>query len=100
MSDGYRFYPDQWRTNPALSDELADLSVSFQATQQLMIETASTLKNWEDIGDEMEAVMFDEMARAVYGSNSIDRVGLGLDETLRIFFAIFQGAGDLEYTDR
>lgn len=65
-----------------------------------MIEIASMLKNWEDSGDEMEAVMFDEMARAVYGSNNIDRVGLGLDETLRICIAIFQGAEDLEYTDR
>jgi hypothetical protein len=65
-----------------------------------MTEIRSILKSSEDSGEDTETVMFDEMAKAVYGSNNIARLGLGLDETPRLCIAIFQGAEDLEYTDR
>ncbi|CZT07366.1 uncharacterized protein RCO7_07328 [Rhynchosporium graminicola] len=40
------------------------------------------------------------MARAVFGSNSIGRLGLGLDETMRLCIAIFQGSEVLDYNER
>jgi hypothetical protein len=105
MSKDYRLYGEdvrnkEWRLSSTPGDEPFKSSTTFQAAQSIMTEISNILQSREVSSEAMEVVMFDEMAKAVYGSNNIDRVGLGLDETLRICLEIFQGAQGLEFTDR
>ena len=43
----------------------------------------------------MERLITDEMARVVYCSNQIERLGVGLDETLQLYLLMFSGAEEL-----
>ncbi|CZT48773.1 uncharacterized protein RSE6_09521 [Rhynchosporium secalis] len=100
MSQDYRVYPDNWRTEYTIVDKPADVSTSFQATQGIISEISEMMKARDSGANDREVVMFEEMARAVFGSNSIDRLGLGLDETMRLCIAIFQGSEGLDYNER
>ncbi|CZS93170.1 uncharacterized protein RAG0_03570 [Rhynchosporium agropyri] len=81
-------------------DKPADVSTSFQATQEIISEISEMMKSRDFGANDMEVVMFEEMAREVFGSNSIDRLGLGLNETMRLCIAIFQGSEGLDYNER
>ncbi|KAF8852592.1 Fic-domain-containing protein [Acephala macrosclerotiorum] len=48
----------------------------------------------------MEQIIFDQMAKAVFGANNLERIGLGLDETIKLCMAVFNGEENLEYSDR
>jgi hypothetical protein len=84
MSQDYRVYPDNWRLNLSVKDEPADVSTSFQITQQVISEISDLLKSHAVSPEQMEIVMLEEMAKAVFGSNNLSRLGLCLDETLKI----------------
>lgn len=100
MSQEYRIYDDRWRSDRSVTDKPADVSGSFDATESIMTEIAEMLKSRQASQDDVEAIMLQEMAKSVFGSNNLARKGLGLDETYKMCMAIFKGEEGLEYIDR
>ena len=100
MSEEYRIYDDRWRSDRSVTDEPADVSKSFDATQSIMSEISELFKSRQASQVDMEAVMLQEMANSVFGSNNLARKGVGLDETYTMCMAIFRGEEGLEYVDR
>jgi hypothetical protein len=100
MSEDYRIYDDRWRSDRTVTDEPAGMSGSFDATESIMSEISEMVKARQASQDDMEAVMLQEMAKSVFGSNNLARKGLGLDETYKMCMAIFKGEEGLDYVDR
>lgn len=99
MSDLYRILGDNWaQTND--KDEPADVSAEFADASKLMDEVHHLCKLLEGSGDTVADEMVRSMAEVVYGSNHKARKGLGLDETLKICMAIFNGEKEVEYSER
>lgn len=48
----------------------------------------------------MEKLITNEMAEVVFGSNRFERLGLNLDETLRLCMLVFSGEEGLENVER
>lgn len=90
MSQDYRFYDDRWRVDKNVKDEMHDVSATFAAAEGMMKDISDMLKGPISETD-MEAVMLEEMAAAVFASNQRARVGLDLDETLKICLQVFRG---------
>jgi hypothetical protein len=99
----YRDYPDRWRLDRC-SDEPFDISALFQETDDKRSEISQTLSggNESESLEAMEQMLYCEIARAIHGSNFIERAGLGLDETQKICCVIFRGGQRLllDYGDR
>lgn len=99
MSPNYRIYDDRWRIDRTVKDEPADLSATFDLSKDLMDEIARMVNSFADGPRNIEKLITDEMAEVVYGSNHIERLGVGLDETLRLCLLIFsdeEGWGDVD----
>lgn len=96
MSENYRVYDDRWRSDRSVTDEPADVSESFDASQSIMSELSEMLKSRQASQDDTEAVMLQEMAKSVFGSNNLAPKGMGLDETYTMCMAIFRGGEDLQ----
>lgn len=99
MSDLYRIHGDNWAYTQA-KDEPSDMSAEFSDASKLMDEVHHLCKLLEGSGDMVADEMINSMAEVVYGSNYKARKGLGLDETLKICMAIFNGEEDVEYCER
>ena len=100
VSNDYRVYPDRWRTDPGVMDEPADVRESWRAVEEIVDEIGSMLAVGRITGEDMEAAMLEQMAQAVFVSKKIERLGLGLDETMKMCMEVFYGGNDLEYTER
>ena len=48
----------------------------------------------------MEKIIITEIATAGFGSNNIERLGLGLGETFRLRLAVFEGDKELGNAER
>ena len=100
MSQDYRIYDDRWRLDKAVKDEPVDVSAEFEASQGIMTEIAGMLNSQQILPKNMEKIITEEMAKVVFGSNKIERLGLGLDETFRLCLAVFEGDEELGTAER
>ncbi|KAL9028155.1 MAG: hypothetical protein Q9196_003437 [Gyalolechia fulgens] len=100
MSQDYRYYDDHWRTDPNVVDEPLDVSAEFNETELIMREISAMIHQQRIPHAEIEKLVMIEMAKAVFGSNNIDRLGIGLDETMKLCLAVFQDGNDLEIPER
>ena len=89
MSPNHRIYDDRWRTDRKVLDEPADLSSTFHVQKDMMDEIARIVNSFGAGPQNMEKLITKEMAEVVYGSNHIERLGVGLDETLRLCLLVF-----------
>lgn len=99
MSDLYRLYDDKWASTDSI-DKPADVSADFSVVSSLMDDVHQLCQAAKSSGDAVADVLIRSMAEVVYGSNFKARKGLGLDETLKICMAIFDGEKGVEYTER
>jgi hypothetical protein len=100
MSQDYRVYPDRWRVDESVEDKPADVSDLFKFTEEIMNEISEFIQNRELEPEHLEVAIIEEMAISIFGSNNIERAGMGLDDTMIMCMSIFKGDEDLEYTDR
>lgn len=102
MSDLYRMYGDNWATTPSLKekDTILRPTGEFKAVQNILDELHQLIDNVKLGKDAVADFLMREMAHVVYGSNNEARKILGLDETLKICQAIFEGHKDVEYSPR
>ena len=100
MSSNYRIYDDRWRVDPTVKDEPLDVSSTFDVTRNMMDEIAQAILFRPTIRQNMEKLITNEMAEVVFGSNQFERLGLNLDETLRLCMLVFLGEEGLENVER
>lgn len=100
MSQNYRIYDDQWRVDRTVKDEAVDVSTAFSASQNMMNEIAQAINSRAIGRQDIERLITMEMAEVVYGSNNIERLGVDLDETLRLCLKVFAGEEGLENVER
>ncbi|KAI9688696.1 MAG: hypothetical protein M1822_001053 [Bathelium mastoideum] len=100
MSQDYRVYDDRWRVDSSVKDQPTDVSESFRAAQEIMTEVSQTVKKCKVSPNDVESVMLEQMCQVIFGSNQIERVGLGLNETLSLCQAIFRGEQGVTYSER
>ena len=100
MSPNYRIYDDRWRTDPTVKDQSVDLSSEFNVSRDMMAEIAHIIESRPVGSQDMENLITNEMAEVVYGSNQFERLGVDLDETIRLCLMIFEGREGLESVDR
>ena len=100
MSPDYRIYDDRWRVKPSVKDEPVDVSPSFDVIHNLMEEIAQAINARPAGPQDLERLITNEMAEVVFGSNQIERLGLDLDETLRLCLLVFAGEEGLENVER
>ena len=100
MSQNYRIYDDRWRVDRTVKDEPLDLSSTFDASHNMMDEIAQAIISRPAVQQDMERLMTNEMAEVVFGSNQFERLGLDLDETLRLCMLVFSGEEGLEVVER
>ncbi|KAF7900218.1 uncharacterized protein EAF01_007520 [Botrytis porri] len=91
MSNEYRVYPDNWRNDITVKDESADVSAAFDTNRAFIEDISSIMRSKTATADQMEDQMQEEMVKVIFGSNNIERVGLGYDETFRLCLAVFRG---------
>lgn len=100
MSQDYRFYDDRWQSDRSVEDEPLDMSAEFEASQEIMAEIAAMISSQGILPNDIEKLISVEMTKVALGSNKIERLGLGLDETFRLCLAVFEGGQELEIMDR
>ena len=100
MSADYRIYDDRWRADRRVKDQSADMSSEFNVSSDLMAEIAHVIESRPAGRQDMENLITKEMAEVVYGSNQFERLGVDLDETIRLCLLIFEGKEGLESVDR
>lgn len=100
MSPDYRIYDDRWRVDPKVKDQSADVSSTFNASMSVMNEIAQIVNSIAAGPQNLEKLITTEMAEVVYGSNNIERLGVGLDETLRLCLLVFSGEEGLGEVQR
>ena len=100
MSPNYRIYDDRWRLDPTVKDEPVDVSVSFDASRNMMDEIAKVVFLRPEGPNDIEKLITSEMVEVVFGSNQIERLGVDLDETLRLCLLVFSGKEGLENVER
>lgn len=84
MSNFYRRY----------SDDHDEPNVIFNRSKAILDDVKAILSHTEDDSEQLNTYgrfTADSMAHVVYGSNHIERAGMGLDETLSICRDIFDG---------
>lgn len=98
-SQYYRAYPDQWRVDCNSIDQPLDVSGTFDKNIEI-IKEISVLFNAQEsfLHAFLDHVLLKEMSLSIFGSNNIERVCLGLEETMRTCMAVFRGDGGVEYT--
>jgi len=105
MSQDYRIYGDNWRLDPTASEscsptQLQPVSETFLFSRQIMSEIQELLEKHDKFSEDIENQFLEDMALAVFGANARARIGLNLEETMRICMWIFQGAAGVEYSTR
>ena len=100
MSPNYRIYDDRWRVDRAIKDESVDVSSTFDASRNMMEEIAQVINSRPAGRQDMEKLTTNEMAEVVFGSNQFERLGVDLDETLRLCLLVFLGQEGLENVER
>lgn len=100
MSPNYRIYDDRWRVDKTIKDEPLDVSSNFDVSRSLMDEIAQAIDLRPTGRQDMEDLIAKDMANVVFGSNQIERLGVDLDETLRLCLLVFSGKEGLENVDR
>lgn len=65
-----------------------------------MIEISSIIYQQDIPSSEVEKLVTTEMAKAVFGSNNINRLGVGLDKTMRLCLVVFEGGNDIDIPNR
>ncbi|KAI5270080.1 hypothetical protein E4T47_06471 [Aureobasidium subglaciale] len=100
LEEGYRVYDDRWRLDHSVVDTELDVKIEFGAAEQVMNEISAFIDSGKVSLEDMEAVILEELTLAVFGSNKLDEVGLGLDETFHLCMRILRGEIDVEYEDR
>jgi hypothetical protein len=100
LEEGYRVYDDRWRIDPTVTDTEVDVKPEFRAAQHMMNEISAWIASGKASLEDMEAAILEEIVLAVFGSNKLDKVGLGLDETFNLCMKILRGESDVEYEDR
>lgn len=100
MSDLYRVYGDNWASSPTVVDTPADVQDEFGVVTEIMAEIQKLISTSEFGGDAVSELVLRDMAAVVYGSNWKARKGLGLDETITLCMAIFEGKSGVEYNER
>lgn len=67
-----------------------DPAILFNKAIAYFFEIRQLSQAWAaEISETFEKYLTQQMANVVFGSNNIERVGLGLDETIRLCEAIF-----------
>ena len=105
MSQDYRIYGDNWRVGSTVSEscspaQFQPLSQIFQFSRQIMSEIQELLEKHDKFSEDIENQLLEDMALAVFGANARARIGLNLEETMRVCMLIFQGAAGVEYSAR
>ncbi|KAI9146736.1 Protein adenylyltransferase FICD [Paramyrothecium foliicola] len=100
MSDLYRTYGDGWSMKPGLRDEPADVTDEFGVMTDIMTDIQLILQSSDAAADIASDFLIRAMAKTVYGSNAKARKGLGLDETIALCMAVFEGQVGVEYSER
>lgn len=93
-------YDDRWRLDHSVVDTELDVKIEFGAAEQVMNEIPAFIDSNKASLEDMEAVILEELTLAVFGSNKLDKVGLGLDETFHLCMRVLRGEIDVEYEDR
>lgn len=62
----------------------------------MMDEIARAINSYPTGRHDMEKFITDEVAEVVFGSNQFERLGVDLDETLRLCLLVFSGQEGLE----
>lgn len=81
-------------------DTPADVRDEFGVVTEIMAEIQTLVGASKLGGDAISEVLLRDKAAAVYGSNCKARKGLGLDETITLCMAIFEGKTGVEYSER
>jgi len=106
MSSDYRVYTDEWRSNPAIKNELSapveqQLKLEFRQCQGILDDIRELLERQKVSPETMSELVMKDMATAVFGGNAVERAGVSdLNETLRLCKAIFRGEEGLEVEER
>ncbi|KAI5198343.1 Metallo-dependent phosphatase [Aureobasidium subglaciale] len=100
LEEGHRVYDDRWRLDHSVVDTELDVKIEFGAAEQVMNEISAFIDSSKASLEDIEAVILKELTLAVFGSNKLDKVGLGLDETFHLCMRILRGEIDVEYEDR
>ena len=100
MSPNYRTFDDRWRVDRTVKDEPVDVSLTFDASRNMMDEIAQVIISRPTVRQDTEKLITNEMAEVVFGSNQLERLGLDLDETLRLCMLVFSGEEGLQHVER
>ncbi|THV97293.1 hypothetical protein D6D25_09086 [Aureobasidium pullulans] len=100
LEEGYRIYSDRWRIDDTVDDTELDMTSEFRVAEGMMEEISAMIASGKASVDDMEGVILEELTLAVFGSNKLDKVGLGLDETFNLCMKILRGESEVEYEER
>lgn len=97
MSSNHHIYDDRWRVDPNVKDKPVGVSSPLDVSGAIMEEVAHAINSSAVGRRDMERLITIEMAEVVFGSNHFERLGVRLDETLRLCLFVFAGEEGLDW---